>query len=157
MVALYALAHVVMTRTALGRYIYAVGGNAQAARLSGVRVGWVLLFVYTVCGALAGLGGVVMASRLKSGAPDVRADVRAVRDRRGRRRRHEPVRRRGQGARHADRRLHHRASSGNGMNLTNVSFDTQKVVLGLVLLGAVLLDATKRKNWRAILSSLWAR
>jgi len=58
-----------MSRTTTGRYIYAVGGNAEAARLSGIRVSWVLFFVYTLCGVLAGLGGIVMASQLKSGAP----------------------------------------------------------------------------------------
>ena len=72
MAALYAVAHLLMSRTALGRYIYAVGGNAEAARLAGVRVKRVLLFVYAVSGLLAGLGGVVMASQLKSGAPDLR-------------------------------------------------------------------------------------
>ena len=57
-----------MTRTTLGRYIYAVGGNAEAARLSGVPMKRVLLFVYTSCAALAGLGGVVLASRIGIGA-----------------------------------------------------------------------------------------
>ena len=69
MAALYAVAHVIMTRTTLGRYIYAVGGCPEVARLSGVRVRAVLIFVYGLCGALAGLGGVVMASQLKSGSP----------------------------------------------------------------------------------------
>ncbi len=62
MVVLYGLAHLLMSRTALGRYVYAVGGNAEAARLAGVRTGAVLLFVYALSGVLAGLGGVVMAA-----------------------------------------------------------------------------------------------
>jgi ribose transport system permease protein len=62
MLALYAVAHVVMSRTTLGRYIYAVGGNTVAARLSGVPVTRVLLLTYIICGLLAGLGGVVMTS-----------------------------------------------------------------------------------------------
>ena len=62
MAVLYVIAHVLMRKTVLGRYIYAVGGNIEAARLSGVPVRRVLLFVYSVCGALAGLGGVVLAS-----------------------------------------------------------------------------------------------
>jgi len=45
-----------------GRYLYAVGGNREAARLSGVPVRRVLLFAYVLCAALAGLGGVIMAS-----------------------------------------------------------------------------------------------
>ena len=47
MLLLYAIAHVVMTHTSVGRYIYAVGGNPEAARLSGVPVKWVLVLVYT--------------------------------------------------------------------------------------------------------------
>src|SRR5262249_17677984 len=66
---IYAFAHVVMTRTVLGRRIYAVGGNAEAARLSGVNVAGVLFFAYGFCGVMAGLGGVLQASQLKSGAP----------------------------------------------------------------------------------------
>src|SRR5690606_31344103 len=67
MAVIYLLAHILMTRTKLGRYIYAVGGNPEAARLSGIRVGVVLLFVYTVSGLMGGLGGIVQASQLKSG------------------------------------------------------------------------------------------
>lgn len=66
---IYLIAHIAMTRTIFGRYVYAVGGNREAARLSGVSVLGVLVLVYTVSGALAGLGGIVMASQLKSGAP----------------------------------------------------------------------------------------
>lgn len=52
--------------TVLGTHIYAVGGNIQAARLTGVRVGSVLLFVYAMSGLFSGLGGVMSASRLYS-------------------------------------------------------------------------------------------
>jgi ribose transport system permease protein len=69
MVLLYAVANVVMSRMTLGRYIYAVGGNEEAARLSGVGVAAVLLLVYGLSGIMAGLGGVVLSSQLKSGAP----------------------------------------------------------------------------------------
>ena len=69
MAVLYGLAHILMSRLKLGRYLYAVGGNSEAARLSGVPVKRVLRFAYTASAALAGLGGVVMASQLKSGSP----------------------------------------------------------------------------------------
>ncbi len=69
MLILFAMAHVLMTRTSIGRYIYAVGGNPEAARLSGVPVKWVLLFVYTLTGLLAGLGGVMEASLHTTGDP----------------------------------------------------------------------------------------
>jgi ribose transport system permease protein len=54
----------VLRRTVLGVRIYAVGGNPAAARLSGIKVWFVLLFVYAVSGLLAGLGGVMSAARL---------------------------------------------------------------------------------------------
>ena len=54
----------VLRRTVLGVHIYAVGGNDNAARLSGIKVWAVLLFVYGVSGLLAGLGGVMQAARL---------------------------------------------------------------------------------------------
>lgn len=69
MLTLYALAHVMMSRTRLGRYVYAVGGNRMAAHLSGVQTHRVLLFAYVLSGLTAGLAGIVMASRLKSANP----------------------------------------------------------------------------------------
>jgi ribose transport system permease protein len=69
MALLYVAAHLVMVQTTLGRYIYAIGGNREAAWLSGVPVRRVLLFVYVACAALAGLGGVIQASMLRSGSP----------------------------------------------------------------------------------------
>ena len=69
MILLFVVAHVVMSRTSIGRYVYAVGGNPEAARLSGVPVKWVLVFVYALCGLLAGLGGVMEASLHVTGDP----------------------------------------------------------------------------------------
>jgi ribose transport system permease protein len=60
---------VVLTRTVFGRRVYAVGGNEEATRLSGVRVGLVKLKVYALMGLLAGLGGLILAARLGSGDP----------------------------------------------------------------------------------------
>jgi ribose transport system permease protein len=56
----------ILHRTILGVHIYAVGGNPLAARLTGIRVGAVLIFVYGLSGFLSGLGGVMTASRLYS-------------------------------------------------------------------------------------------
>lgn len=61
--------YVVLTQTLPGRRIYAIGGNAEAARLSGVNVKKYLVYVYAICGALAGLCGILMASRITSGNP----------------------------------------------------------------------------------------
>jgi len=54
----------ILRGTVLGTWIYAVGGNREAARLTGIKVTLVLLFVYGMSGLLAGLGGVMSASRL---------------------------------------------------------------------------------------------
>ncbi|WP_217446834.1 ABC transporter permease subunit [Cupriavidus basilensis] len=62
--AVVAVSWFVLRRTVLGLQIYAVGGNAEAARLSGIKVWVVLLFVYAVSGLLAGLGGVMSCARL---------------------------------------------------------------------------------------------
>ena len=56
----------ILHRTILGVHIYAVGGNAQAARLTGIPVPFVLIFAYGVSGLLSGLAGVMSASRLYS-------------------------------------------------------------------------------------------
>ena len=69
MIILYLLAHFLMKGTTIGRYIYAVGGNSEAARLSGIPVKRILLWVYAGSASLAGLGGVVMASQFQSGDP----------------------------------------------------------------------------------------
>ncbi len=69
MLGLYVLGHIIMTRTVLGRYIYALGSNPEAARFSGISLTRIRLLVYVVSGALAGLAGVAMTSQLLSGDP----------------------------------------------------------------------------------------
>ena len=56
----------ILRKTTLGMHVYAVGGNANAARLTGIKVGMVLTFVYALSGLLSGLGGIMSASRLYS-------------------------------------------------------------------------------------------
>lgn len=65
----FVLAWFLLMRTAFGRHVYAVGGNADAAWLSGVRVARVQFAVYTLCGMAAGIAGVLVASRLNAGYP----------------------------------------------------------------------------------------
>ena len=64
--AVIAVCWFILRRTTLGTHIYAVGGNLQAARLTGIKVSLVLIFVYATSGLLSGLGGVMSASRLYS-------------------------------------------------------------------------------------------
>ena len=63
------LAHFLLTRTPFGRYTYAVGGNEEAARLSGVNIERVKIAVYAVSGALAGLAGVLFCAQYDQGTP----------------------------------------------------------------------------------------
>lgn len=145
MLVLYVLAHVVMSRTVFGRYVYAIGGNEEAARLSGVPVKSVLLIVYTVCGALAGLGGIVLTSQLSAGDPKfglmyelevIAAVVVGGTSLMG-----------GRGRIFGTLIGAFTISTiKNGMNLTNVDPFNQKIVLGAVLLGAVLLDTVRRRG-----------
>jgi ribose transport system permease protein len=69
MVGVYAIGYVILHRLKVGRRIYAVGGNATAARLSGVRVRAVRIFVYAFAGFTAAITGVIVSSRLASGQP----------------------------------------------------------------------------------------
>lgn len=156
MLVFYAVAHVVMSRMSLGRYIYAVGGNVQAARLSGVRVDRILVLVYTICGALAGLGGIILASQLRSGSPiygnmyemyTIAAVVVGGTSLAG-----------GEGKILGTLiGAFIIAVIQNGMNLTGVSPYKQMVVLGSVLLGAVLIDTLRRQGRQVLLRAMFWR
>ncbi len=63
------VAGLILTKTVLGRYCFAIGSNEEATRLSGVNVDAWKAAVYMLCGMFAGLGGVIMASRLNSAQP----------------------------------------------------------------------------------------
>lgn len=65
----FLVAYVVLSRTTFGRYIYAVGANQRAARLSGVRPERLKLVVFVVTGLLTGLVGLILASLMNAGQP----------------------------------------------------------------------------------------
>ncbi len=143
MIILYIAAHILMEHTALGRYIYAVGGNPEAARLSGVPVKRVLIMVYTICGSLAGLGGIIVASQLQSGDPNygVLVELMVI----------AAVVVGGTSLLGGEGKIFGTligafiiAVIQNGMNLMGLKSYPQKVMLGLVILGAVLLDQLKK-------------
>ena len=69
--AIIILAHFILAHTKFGRYIYATGGNRKAAEASGVKVKRVLVRVYVISGILAGVAGIILASRTNSGQPAV--------------------------------------------------------------------------------------
>lgn len=69
MAVVYVVAHFVLTRTKLGRYSYAIGGNEEAAVLSGVNVKFYKTVVYGLSGLLSGLAAIILTARLNSAQP----------------------------------------------------------------------------------------
>jgi ribose transport system permease protein len=63
------IANILLNRTALGRYTFAIGSNEDAARLSGLNVDKWKIIIYSLCGTFVGIAGVIMASRLNSAQP----------------------------------------------------------------------------------------
>jgi ribose transport system permease protein len=142
MLSLYAMAHWVMQNTTYGRYIYAIGGNAVAAKLCGIRVHYWIVSTYVISSLLAGLGGLVMASRLKSGDAKygamyelyvIAAVVVGGTSLRGG---YGTVLGTLIGALII-------AVIQNGMNLIHIESNTQKVAFGAIILLAVLFDRLK--------------
>lgn len=136
---------VVLKKTILGRYIYAVGGNEQAAKASGIDVNRIKIIVYTICGGLSALGGIILASRISTGQPNVGVafELDAI----------------------AAVVIGGTSLSGgvgtmtgtligalligvisNGLDLLNVSSYYQQVIMGIIIIGAVILDSLRRKN-----------
>jgi ribose/xylose/arabinose/galactoside ABC-type transport system permease subunit len=70
MAAVFVVAGITLKKTPFGRYVYAVGGNEEASRLSGINVNGVKLAVYVICGLLSGLAGVIMAAKSGCGHPN---------------------------------------------------------------------------------------
>ena len=68
-VALFIICLIILSKTCIGRYVYAVGGNAEATRLSGISIIRVKMFAYILNGFLAGIAGLVLLSRTNSGQP----------------------------------------------------------------------------------------
>jgi ribose transport system permease protein len=140
----YALFHVFLTRTTAGRDVYAIGGNPQAAMLSGVPVDARLILVYALSGLMAGAASVVLAGRMNSGFPlaGTGAELDSI----------------------AAVIIGGASFFGgvgtvggtlvgalimavlrNGLNLLDVSASWQTVVIGLVIVGAVLVDVVRKR------------
>lgn len=135
---------VLLSRTTLGRAIYAVGGNAEAARLSGVRVGVVRATTFVVSGLGAALAGVMISSRVATGQADtgigieltaIAAIVIGGTSILG-----------GQGAIwRSVLGVLLLTLIGNGFNLLNVNPTYQQIFQGAIILGAVAIDAWSRR------------
>jgi inositol transport system permease protein len=137
-------AHLLLRRMRLGRHLYAVGGNELAARASGIQVRTVKMFAYMACGALAGLAGVLTASRTTTGQPNaaVAAELDAI----------------------AAAVIGGTSLAGgiggiwgtllgallmgvliNGLDLLNVSSYYQQIIKGIIIVAAVLMDRGRHK------------
>ena len=152
MLLIYAVGHVIMSRTTLGRHVYAIGGNRLAARLSGIHVNRILLVVYTISGGMAGIGGVMLASQFQSGVATygVMYELYAI----------AAVVVGGTSLAGGEGRILGTligvfiiAVVQNAMNLLEIGSYAQNVVLGLIVLLVVLLDTLKRQGWRRLLTA----
>jgi ribose transport system permease protein len=135
----------VTNKTRIGRYIYAIGGNESASRLSGINVDRVKIIVYTIAGGLAAVGGIMVTSRLDSAQPNagmsyeldsIAAVVIGGTSLSGGR---GSIMGTVQGAIII-------GVLNNGLVLLNVSPFWQQVVKGLVILLAVIIDKSNSKN-----------
>jgi len=140
----YVLFHVFLTRTTAGRDLYAVGGNKQAALLSGVPVDARLILVYALSGLMAATGAVVLAGRMNSGFPlaGVGAELDSI----------AAVIIGGAsffgGVGTVGGTLVGALIMGvlrNGLNLLNVSAHWQIVVIGAVIVAAVWVDVVRQR------------
>lgn len=140
----FALCSIILSKTILGRYIYAIGGNEQAARASGINIDRVKLSVYSISGLLAGLAGILLASRITTGQPNAGAgfELDAI----------------------AAVVIGGTSTAGgrgtmtgtligvlligvinNGLDLLNVTSYYQQVVMGIIIIGAVIVDSLNQK------------
>jgi ribose/xylose/arabinose/galactoside ABC-type transport system permease subunit len=146
LIVFFIISSVVLKKTVLGRYMYAVGGNELAAQASGIQLNKVKMVVYTLCGGLAALAGILLTSRITTGQPNagVGFELDAI----------------------AAAIIGGTSTSGgtgtmtgtligalligvisNGLDLMNVTSYYQQVVMGVIIIGAVVLDSlNQHKN-----------
>jgi D-xylose transport system permease protein len=136
----------VASRTRFGRHVYAVGGNPEAARRAGINVDRVRIAVFMINGFMAGAGGIILASRLRSvatssGGGDLLLNVIAAAVIGG-------TSLFGGIGRVVSALLGALviASINSGMNLLGLSQGLKFIITGLVLLGAVLIDALSKRS-----------
>ncbi len=145
LVVVFIICTILLNKTVLGRHIYAVGGNEQAARAAGINITKVKLAVYTLCGLLAGLAGIILTSRVNTGQPNAGAgfELDAI----------------------AAAVIGGTSTTGgvgtiggtlvgalligvinNGLDLMNITSYYQQVVMGIIIIGAVVLDSWQQKS-----------
>ncbi|MCE7066275.1 ABC transporter permease [Dyadobacter sp. CY326] len=145
LVVAFIVCSIILNKTVLGRYMYAVGGNEPAARASGIDVTNVKMWVYTLCGLLSAVGGILLTSRITTGQPNAGAgfELDAI----------------------AAAIIGGTSTSGgtgtmtgtligalligvisNSLDLLNVTSYYQQVVMGVIIIGAVVLDSMGKKD-----------
>lgn len=71
MLVVYILAYIVLRHTSFGRYVYAIGGNEEAAKFVGLAVDKIKIAIYGICGLTSGIGALILTSRMNSGDPNM--------------------------------------------------------------------------------------
>jgi ribose transport system permease protein len=144
-IAMYLIAHLVLTRTTFGRYVYAIGGNEEATRLSGVSVRLHKTSIYAVSGLMSAIAAIILTARLNSAQPiagmmyeldAIAATVIGGTSLMG-----------GEGTLQGT--LVGALIMGvlrNGLNLLGVSSFLQQIVIGAVIIGAVLVDTVLKRH-----------
>ena len=146
-VVVFGIAYFVLRATRLGRNVYATGGNAEAARLSGISTRTTTLSTYVICSILAAVGGLILTSRVASGQPSLGGDLAlqsvaavvlggvSLFGGRG-------------GLIGVAFGVAFVTVLTNGLNLMNVSSYTQLMVVGSAMIIAIALDQYLSRKWR---------
>lgn len=145
LIIVFIISYLLLKNTVFGRYVYAIGGNEQAAWASGINVNKIKMAVYALCGTLAGLAGILLTSRITTGQPNAGAgfELDAI----------------------AAAIIGGTSTSGgtgtiagtllgalligvinNGLDLLNVTSYYQQIIMGAIIIGAVLLDSWNQKK-----------
>lgn len=139
------LMHILLSKTVFGRHVFATGSNSNVAHLSGINTNKVTFLCYAICGAMAGLAGVLNSSKLQNGQPGacesyemyaIASTVMGGTSLLG-------------GSGSVARAMFGCATVAvinNGMNLLHIDSYWQKVVLGIIILLAVVMDMAQKKK-----------
>jgi len=142
---IYLIAHFILHRTKLGRYTYAIGGNEEAAMLSGINTKLIKTAIYALCGFLSALAAVILTARLNSAQPiaGMMYELDAI----------AAVVIGGTSLMGGEGKISGTLIGAfimgilrNGLNLLGLSSFTQQIVIGSVIILAVLIDMTLRKD-----------
>jgi ribose transport system permease protein len=145
MIIVYIIAHFVLNRTKIGRYTYAIGGNEEAALLSGINVKFVKTMIYGFCGMLSGLAAIILTARLNSAQPiaGIMYELDAI----------AATVIGGTSLMGGEGRIVGTLIGAlimgvlrNGLNLLGISSFVQQIVIGSVIIIAVLIDMALKKH-----------